>query len=220
MTARRTALVAATMAALLVLGGVALAAIPSSDGTIYACVTKDGGLRLIDFEAGQRCDKTKETLLKWNQQGPQGPSGPAGPQGERGPSDAFFATASATLSANEPFQEIVHVDLPAGKFVVTADVSSGLNGFASPDEAPPTTACGLDIFQGGQPQSGVAVGAQQFSSTRNADSASVTWHAELTAPGRAVVSCRFLVFSDRPLTDALFADIHAIQVGNLTFAGS
>jgi hypothetical protein len=217
MTARKTALVAATVAALLVLSGVALASIPSSDGTIYACVAKDGGLRLIDAEAGQSCDKNKETLLKWNQQGPQGP---AGPQGERGPSDAFFARGTAILSANQPEQEIVHVNLPPGKFVVTADVSSNLNGFPTPDEPPPTTPCGLDVFEGGQLQSGIAAGAQQFSNNRNTDSASVTWHAELNAPGRAVVSCRFLVFSDLPLTDTLFANIHAIQVGNLTFAGS
>jgi hypothetical protein len=217
MTARKTALVAATVAALLVLSGVALASIPSSDGTIYSCVAKDGGLRVIDVEAGQSCDKSKETLLKWNQQGPQRP---AGPQGERGPSDAFFTRGTAVLSANQPMQEVVHVDLPTGKFVITADVASGLNGFARPDEPPPTTPCGLDVFEGGQLQSGIAVGAQQFSNNRNTDSASATWHAELNVPGRAVVSCRFLVFSDLPLTDTLVASIHAIQVGKLTFAAS
>jgi Collagen triple helix repeat (20 copies) len=77
-------------AVLLLLAGAttALAAIPSSDGTIHACRdTSKGNLRAIDAEAGQTCDKG-EAALSWNQRGPAGPQGPQGPQGpagERGP---------------------------------------------------------------------------------------------------------------------------------------
>jgi hypothetical protein len=41
--------------------GTALAAIPDSNGIIRACYEKkDGDLRVIDFEAGERCDKNEE----------------------------------------------------------------------------------------------------------------------------------------------------------------
>jgi hypothetical protein len=68
------------LAALLVLGtgAVALAAIPSADGTITGCRdNRSGALRVIDAEAGQSCT-AKETALTWNQTGPAGPPGVAG----------------------------------------------------------------------------------------------------------------------------------------------
>jgi hypothetical protein len=80
---KRTAFV---LAALLVLttGAVALAAIPSTDGSIHGCRKNSNGvLRVIDVEAGQTC-QTGETALTWNQTGPAGPPGPAGPQGPPG----------------------------------------------------------------------------------------------------------------------------------------
>jgi hypothetical protein len=41
--------------------GTALAAIPDSNNIIRACYDKkDGDLRVIDFEAGERCDKNEE----------------------------------------------------------------------------------------------------------------------------------------------------------------
>jgi hypothetical protein len=77
-----------TIAAVLLMGGIAIAAIPSADGTIHACrKTSNGTIRIIDVEAGQQC-QTGEVLLTWNQRGatgPQGPAGPTGPQGPAGP---------------------------------------------------------------------------------------------------------------------------------------
>jgi type VI protein secretion system component Hcp len=65
---------------------VAIAAIPSSDGTIRGCYvttgTPSGQLRVID--EGQNC-VAGEATLTWNQQGPTGPTGPVGPQGDPGP---------------------------------------------------------------------------------------------------------------------------------------
>jgi hypothetical protein len=47
--------------------GVAIGAIPASDGTITACYSKaNGDLRVIDSEAGQTC-KASENELSWNQ---------------------------------------------------------------------------------------------------------------------------------------------------------
>jgi hypothetical protein len=75
---RRTSIVAAVVAAILAVGAVAMAAIPSADGTIHGCRdNRTGALRVIDAEAGQSCT-TKETALTWNQTGPVGPPGLAG----------------------------------------------------------------------------------------------------------------------------------------------
>jgi len=69
----------------LVLGTVALAAIPGAGGVITGCYTpKIGVLRVIDVQAGQKC-LTTEQKITWNQTGPQGPQGIAGPQGPIGP---------------------------------------------------------------------------------------------------------------------------------------
>lgn len=79
--------IAFVLAGLLVLasGAVALAAIPSADGTIHGCrKNSNGTLRVIDAEAGQTC-QAGETALTWNQRGPAGPPGPAGPSGPVGP---------------------------------------------------------------------------------------------------------------------------------------
>ena len=62
----------------LAIGGAAIASIPNSSGTISACYAKsNGGLRVIDAEAGGSCVANKELPLSWNQQGAQGPPGPA-----------------------------------------------------------------------------------------------------------------------------------------------
>lgn len=77
--------VAVAVAALAVAGGgIALGGIPSEDGKITACFTKNGGaLRVIDAEGGRTCDKN-EIQLVWDKYGQPGPGGPQGPQGEQG----------------------------------------------------------------------------------------------------------------------------------------
>ena len=53
-------------------GGVAVAQIPSSDGTITACMTPPAGtIRLIDAEAGATCKKG-EKQVTWNEAGQPG----------------------------------------------------------------------------------------------------------------------------------------------------
>lgn len=76
-------------------GAVAVAAIPDSNtGVISACMkTRDGTIRIIDFQAGRRC-VTGETLITWNQkgvpgaQGATGATGSAGAPGAQGPAGA------------------------------------------------------------------------------------------------------------------------------------
>jgi hypothetical protein len=74
--------------AVLVLGVIAYASIPDSNGVIHGCYkTSNGSLRVIDSPAVQ-CDPKNETPISWNQagtQGPQGVQGEVGPIGPQGP---------------------------------------------------------------------------------------------------------------------------------------
>ncbi len=87
----KAVLAAATVAAF-VAGG-AIAAIPSSDGTIHGCyqfsgaTTDHGRLRVIDAQSGEGC-RYYEHPLTWTQQGPPGPRGPQGPKGDKGDTGA------------------------------------------------------------------------------------------------------------------------------------
>jgi hypothetical protein len=77
------AMVVASLALLVALGGVAFASIPGPGGKIKACYRKStGGLRVID--SGKSCSKKKERTLTWNQQGPRGLQGVQGLQGKQG----------------------------------------------------------------------------------------------------------------------------------------
>ena len=76
--------VTATLALVLVLGGVAVASIPGPDGRFHGCYANSGGgLRIVD--SGAAC-RVGESRITFSQTGPQGPAGVPGPQGERGPS--------------------------------------------------------------------------------------------------------------------------------------
>jgi hypothetical protein len=73
-------------------GGVAFAAIPSSDGVLTGCYSKTTGqLRLIDAEAGATCAKY-EKLVTWNQAGQPGLDGEDGEDGEDGTDGVNGAT--------------------------------------------------------------------------------------------------------------------------------
>ena len=73
------------VALVVALGGVSIAAIPGSGGTISGCYQKKtGNLRVIDKAKRQKCRRT-ERAVSWNQKGQAGPPGAQGPQGERGP---------------------------------------------------------------------------------------------------------------------------------------
>src|SRR4051794_13125983 len=75
------ALIVAALALAVALGGVAVAAIPSSDGVIHGCYKQHKGqLRVVDAASGQHCRRS-EVALAWNQQGPAGPQGAAGQSG-------------------------------------------------------------------------------------------------------------------------------------------
>jgi hypothetical protein len=70
----RTVLVAAAAIGVVGIAGVAYGAVPSSDGSITACVDSKGAVKVIDAEAGEVCSPSRKTLT-WNQEGPAGPAG-------------------------------------------------------------------------------------------------------------------------------------------------
>jgi Collagen triple helix repeat (20 copies) len=148
---RLTAVVLA--AGVLAVGGIAYASIPDATGVIHGCYLKSGGgLRVID-SAGH-CGMS-ETSLNWGQQGPpgpagpagpagaagqtgpMGPAGPAGPAGTSGAAHAYFATDSTLIGSGSSGDVTTLAGLPAGTYLVWADVElSGNNDTA-------TAECGL-----------------------------------------------------------------------------
>jgi hypothetical protein len=76
----------AAVAVVVAIGGIAYAAIPSSNGTIQGCYQKaNGSLRVV--ESATECKKN-EQAISWNQKGQPGPpgaQGEAGPRGASGP---------------------------------------------------------------------------------------------------------------------------------------
>jgi hypothetical protein len=76
--------------------GTVFAVIPSADGTITGCYTKNssllgppqGSLRVAD--SASQC-RASETALSWSQRGPQGPTGAQGLMGAVGPQGAVGA---------------------------------------------------------------------------------------------------------------------------------
>lgn len=93
-------------------GAVAIAAVPSSDGTISACRSAFGILRVIDADEGERCRRGEEPL-SWNQQGPPGPS--ALPTA-RTAADAGFVR----VTSDDGLQSVLQIELPAGSWALYA----------------------------------------------------------------------------------------------------
>lgn len=128
---RRQRLFVSSGVAIALLGIIAYASIPDSNGVIYGCYKKSGGtLRVIDHPA-QQCDARAEVLLSWNQTGPQGPAGPTGPmrpagptgatgpqgpQGETGPAGPTGPAGQAGGITSATFLYLPSTDIPAGGF--------------------------------------------------------------------------------------------------------
>jgi hypothetical protein len=110
--------VAALAAAMIMLGGVAVASIPSADGVINGCrKNSTGDLRVIDSAAS--CPNGF-TPLKWNQMGPQGPAGANGVSG--------LETRSATATADANSIKSVAVVCSSGKKALGGGVELGNAG--------------------------------------------------------------------------------------------
>lgn len=81
---RLTAHVTLAMALALLLGGIAYVS-AQTNGSVCACVARNGQVRIIGREA--ECEP-RETRLVWSITGPEGPRGEHGPEGAPGPQGA------------------------------------------------------------------------------------------------------------------------------------
>ena len=122
-------------ASVVLAGGVAVAAIPStSTGLISGCRNvKTGALRVIDYQAGKRCTAKTERLLPWNAKGvagPRGLQGIAGGVGATGPVGAAGTTgATGTTGTTGP----VGTTGPEGTAGTTGPVgAAGTTGATGP----------------------------------------------------------------------------------------
>ncbi len=127
--------------------GLAVASIPSADGTIQACYdNQSGALRVIDTSAavGGKC-AAGQTPLSWNQTGPPGPQGSSGTQGPPGAAGAGTNAYEATFDGHGcgPFgcgyyglppdgsPITVSLPLPAGTYALfgKANFASDFSGY-------------------------------------------------------------------------------------------
>ena len=119
---KKIAVLIAGVPAALALGSFAFAAIPGGGGVIHGCYsTTSGAVRVTDTDTNlpKGCS-SKETALDWNQQGPKG---------DRGPSNAYAAAGSATLTPNTS-TIVATRTVPAGVYAVSGKVvlkASGAN---------------------------------------------------------------------------------------------
>ncbi len=121
----KTILMLAAFGLLAILSGpVTVSAQTSATNTIYACIRKDGTLRVV-AQTGD-C-KTDETSLSWNMTGPvgpqglpggQGPQGAQGPAGPQGPPGAAATNPETTLLLS-----VANIQLIAGQDLGSIDVS-------------------------------------------------------------------------------------------------
>ena len=104
--ARSAQVLVAAVAILTVGATLAVAAIPSTGGEVVGCyVLKNGVLRVVDYEAGTRCN-TSERELRWNQQGVKGDKGDKGDPGEPG-EDGQDGTDGADGQQGPPGEDAV-----------------------------------------------------------------------------------------------------------------
>jgi len=122
----------------LALAAASAAVVSAQSGTIRACVSGNGNIRIVG--AGESCGN-QGALLIWNGQGvpgpagPQGPAGPAGPQGPEGPAgrDGRDATGPGEAEPTVTLQMTVddmNADLPTpiSSFSLGATQSGTIGG--------------------------------------------------------------------------------------------
>lgn len=122
----RSAVLAATAAAVVASAATAVATIPSSTGTINGCYAA-GSPPPHELTIVDNPDDCTETLLPFAQTGPTGapgPSGPAGPQGLPGPPLKIKVTCRLTgekktkikcTTTSKPAQTRATVRMPSGR---------------------------------------------------------------------------------------------------------
>lgn len=151
---RRTWLASCVAGAVgLVAGAVpALALSGTAPVVFHACVTsKTGAIRIV--AAATRCASGQHKIF-WNQIGPRGPQGVRGAKGAPGPATAFEKQVVVNVTLNSSSETTVAtLNLPAGKFVISAASLAGFSG-----TAPAVDGVECDILS---PEGGNAVAATE-----------------------------------------------------------
>lgn len=204
---RRSLLIPLCMFGILALvGGIAFAAIPGSDGKIDACYEPgQSSLRVIDTEAGATC-RPQEKSLSWNQTGPAGPAGPQGPAGPRGPSDGYHASVlpfeDVEIAASGADTHVISLSLPAGAYILTTTMNLQ------------RSKTGTSLVQCGHHSGGGAF-AGGYSESLNGDqdygTMAITDRLDLESARTVHLRC----FATSDGNRAVFADMTAIAVGTL-----
>jgi hypothetical protein len=137
---KRPSIVITALALVVAVAGLALAANPSKDGTVVACVNKKTkSMRLADSKG--RCRRS-ESKLTWNQRGPAGTTGAAGQTGATGtngspggtgaagptgPAGASGATTARSLKAAEvTTTSVTEADIDSHTVTVTVPAGGGI----------------------------------------------------------------------------------------------
>jgi hypothetical protein len=199
------------------IGTAAYAAIPDSSGVISACYAKsNGGVRIIDAEAGATCVSNKEQALSWSQRGPAGPPGPPGAI-----PDVFVAKRNSNqliVPGDGSILQIVTLDLAPGRYLVSGKVHlsnrapqlglrvtcwlipSNPDGTPGDPGAPESDFGQLELARAGDP----------------GDEGQTTHFVteELTQPGMVELSC--LAIGNDSGAFTAYAWISAIEVGSIT----
>jgi hypothetical protein len=211
------ALVLASAALAVALGGAAWAAIPTAEGVIHGCYNKRSGqLRVIDTATHAKCGR-REAELNWEEIGPPGPrggggargaTGPPGPTGPEGPSNAYVASQSGPATLSGTARGVLTLSLPAGKYVLSASVRIA-------DEATETgvATCAIKGLPG-PPTPEATATVQHVSGIQASETVPLDGAATLTAPATVELSCTQLSGTGSATT-ASQAQIDAVQVANL-----
>lgn len=207
----RVALIGAG-AALALATGVAIpvaALAGNSPVTYYACVTtKTGVLKIVSKSATCAAGQHK---ISWNNIGPPGPTGQKGAQGARGPQGlrgpqgppgavaSYIDQSSSFTGLNSSNDTVVAtLQLPSGRFQVSADVGADLDDTSVPD----TVSCSM--LDGG----GNVLDDQYTSYSLEGE---LTLLGDTTVGGTIEVQC----FDFGNNADATFVTIQAIPVSSV-----
>jgi hypothetical protein len=140
----RPALVVLLAAAFVAAGGVALARIPASNGTITACYAKNGGtVRIID--SSKKCART-EKKIAWNQAGKVGATGATGARGAAGAAGATGANGQNGTNGTNGTNGIDGANGSPAASMLQGHVNTTVTGtgeeFALPSGAEPAAGSG------------------------------------------------------------------------------
>ncbi len=216
------ALVLASVALAVALGGAAWAAIPTAEGVIHGCYNKRSGqLRVINTAAHARCGR-KEAELNWEEFGPPGPrggggargaTGPAGPTGPQGPSNAYAASQSGSLALSGTAKSVLSSSLPAGKYVLSASVkiTNTNEGAGEPSEQ---ATCAIKAVPALSSTPEASATVPSVNRSEASETVPLDGTLSLSAPETLELSC-MQVSSAPDATTASQAQIDAVQVADL-----